>query len=212
MKKAIALLMAAVTIASLAGCNVKEQILDNTTAEYVEPAETDYDNLILAAEKESLRTLIVAQKRLIEDVFVLSHLPVDESAAITHHGAKYAPVKADAAFTSYESLLNNLKAIYTEDVVETIISNPPIYMELDGVFYYNLDYKSEYFDGSTLYPYDWSEFDFVDNYGWKNGNEINFAIEVLDANKTDGSTIWIMMRALNVDGSWKLCEFYDIVK
>ena len=211
MKKAIALLMAAVTVIALTGCNIKEQILENTTAEHVEPAETQVENLILAAEQETLRSLVLAQKKLIEEVFVLAHLPVDESAAITHNGAKYAPVKAEASIKSYESLLNNLNAIYTEDVVAEIIGNPPIYMELDGKFYYNLDYKSEYFDGQNLYPYDWSEFDFAD-YGWKDKNEINFAIEVLDANKADGSTVWVMMNAKNVDGTWKLCDFYDVIK
>lgn len=211
MKKVIALLMAAVTLVALAGCNIKEQILDNTTAEYVEPAETQVENLILAGERETLRSLVLAQKKLIEEVFVLSHLPVDESAAITHNGAKYAPVKADASIKSYESLINNLNAIYTEDVVKTVIGNPPVYMELDGKFYYNLDYKTEFSDGQKLYPYDWSEFDFA-NYGWKDGNKIVFAVEVLDASKTNGEKIWVEMNAINVDGTWKLCDFYDVIK
>lgn len=211
MKKVIALLLAAAMLTALAGCNIKEQILDNTTAEYVEPAETDVENLILAAERETLRSLVIAQKKLIEEVFVLSHLPVDESAAITHNGARYAPVKAEASIKSYDALLSNLNAIYTEDVVQSVIGNPPVYMELDGVFYYNLDYTTEFFDGEKLYPYDWSEFDFAD-YGWKDKNEINFAVEVLDASKTNGEKIWVTMKAVNVDGTWKLCDFYDVIK
>ncbi len=212
MKKAIALLLASAIFIALAGCDVKEQILDNTTQEYYPPAETRYENLVLDAERESLRSLLSAHKKFIEEVFVLSHLPVDESQAITHNGARYAPVKTEASIKSYESLISNLNAVYTEDVVNKMIGNPPVYMELDGVFYYNLDYKSEFFNGEAFYPYSWSKFDIIDNHSMKYGDRIDFVIEVLDASKTDGGTVWISMDALNVDGAWKLCDFYYIVK
>lgn len=207
MKRIIALLIIAATVTALASCNVKEQILDNTTTEYVSAAETIIENLILPAEREILRSLVNSQANLIEDVFVLSHLPVDESAAITHNGAKYAPVTDKSSIKTYAELLDILNATYTEDAVKEMLGNPPVYIELEGKLYFNLDYSSGYFDGENLYPYDWSDFEIVTTSGYKEKNKITFCADVTDANQTNGSKVWVTMEAINVDGNWKLTKF-----
>lgn len=213
MKKIFALLLVAATLFAFAGCNVKERVLpEATTAAEDLTAAYDPNIVVEAALKETLlKSYLMPHAELVEDVFVLSHLPVDRSAAIVHNGVNYAPVTDKAKYKTYGELLAKLQSLYTKEAIEKLLGNPAIYAEIDGKLYYNLDYSSGYFAGEGIYPYDWSEIEIDDNFTTKTGDTVQLRFYVIDA-ITENKVMISTMNAVMVDGEWKLDNFVAIQK
>lgn len=213
MKKIFALLLVAATVFAFAGCNVKDRVLpEATTAAEDFTAAYDPNIVVEAALKETLlKSYLMPHAELIEDVFVLSHLPVDKSAAIVHNGVNYAPVTDKAKYKTYGELLAKLQSLYTEEAIEKLLGNPAIYTEIDGKLYYNLDYSSGYFAGEGIYPYDWSEIEIDDNFTTKTDDTVQLRFYVIDA-ITENKVMISTMNAVMVDGEWKLDNFVAIQK
>ncbi len=213
MKKLFALLLVAATVFAFAGCNVKERVLPETTTA-AEDFTAAYDSNIVveAALKETLlKSYLMPHAELVEDVFVLSHLPVDRSAAIVHNGVNYAPVTDKAKYKTYGELFAKLQSLYTKEAIEKLLGNPAIYTEIDGKLYYNLDYSSGYFAGEGIYPYDWSEIEIDDNFTTKTGDTVQLRFYIIDA-ITESKVMISTMNAVMVDGEWKLDNFVAIQK
>ncbi len=213
MKKIFALLLVAATVFAFAGCNVKDRVLpEATTAAEDLTAAYDPNIVVEAALKETLlKSYLMPHAELIEDVFVLSHLPVDKSAAIVHNGVNYAPVTDKAKYKTYGELLAKLQSLYTKEAIEKLLGNPAIYTEIDGKLYYNLDYSSGYFAGEGIYPYDWSEIEIDDNFTTKTDDTVQLRFYVIDA-ITENKVMISTMNAVMVDGEWKLDNFVAIQK
>ena len=209
MKKTIALLLVAAAVFAFAGCNVKEQILEETTTEDYEIAY-DPDIVVDTGVKETLLNVYLkSHAKLVEDVFVLSHLPVDKSAAIVHNGVNYAPVTDKAEYKTYGELMTKLESLYTKEAITELLGNPAIYAEIDGKLYYNLDYSSGYFAGEAVYPYDWSEIKLDDDFTTMNDDIIYLRFTVLDS-KTGDRIMISTMNAVKVDGEWRLDKFVAV--
>ncbi|MBP3697207.1 MAG: hypothetical protein J6J45_06640 [Clostridia bacterium] len=213
MKKIFALLLVAATVFAFAGCNVKDRVLpEATTAAEDFTAAYDSNIVVEAALKETLlKSYLMPHAELVEDVFVLSHLPVDKSAAIVHNGVNYAPVTDKAKYKTYGELLAKLQSLYTKEAIEKLLGNPAIYTEIDGKLYYNLDYSSGYFAGEGIYPYDWSEIEIDDNFTTKTDDTVQLRFYVIDA-ITENKVMISTMNAVLVDGEWKLDNFVAIQK
>lgn len=203
-------MLVAAAVFSFAGCNVKEQVLQETTTE--EPITAAYDpNIVVepALKETLLKSYLMPHAELVEEVFVLSHLPVDKSAAIVHNGVNYAPVTDKAKYKTYGELLAKLQSLYTEDAIKELLGEPAIYAEIDGKLYYNLDYSSGYFAGEKIYPYDWSEIEIDDNFTTKTGDTVQLRFYVIDA-LTKSKIMIRTMNAVKVDGEWKLDKFVAV--
>lgn len=212
MKRLIALLLVAATVFVFAGCNVKEQILQETTTEVPPTAAYDPNIVVDQGLKETiLNVYLKSHAELVEDVFVLSHLPVNKDAAIEHNGVKYAPVTDKAKYKTYSELITKLESLYTKEAITELLGNPAIYTEINGKLYYNLDYKSGYFVGEESYPYDWSEIEINEDYTTMNGDFVDLSFTVIDAKTGDKVTI-STMNVVKVNGEWRLDKFVGVQK
>lgn len=213
MKKIFALLLVAATVFAFSGCNIKERVLPAAEQEE-ETYPTAYDpNIVVedALKETLLKSYLMPHAELVEEVFVLSHLPVDKSAAIVQDGVNYAPVTDKAKYKTYGELLAKLESLYTKEAITELLGTPLIYTEIDGKLYYNLDYSSGYFAGEEIYPYDWSEIEYDDTSTTKNGDTVYLRFYVNDA--ITGNKIMIStMNAVMVDGEWKLDNFVAVQK
>ena len=202
MKKAIALLIAAAVILSVftfTSCGNNND--DTSTA----PTDNPFFNYIGDGEKTMLTTLVQANAKLVTEVFTLSHLTVDQTKAVTINGAKYAPVTDTSLFSSYASLEDMLRANYTEETVKKIIGNPPVYLEQEGVLYYNLDYDSGYNKSGKKYPLKWDKIDI--SVVKVTDNAVDFLAIIHDA---AGVEVHFPMTAVRENGNLRLADFYVI--
>ncbi len=202
MKKAITMLLAAALILStfsFVSCGK-----DNEETTTTSPDDAFF-NYIGDGETAMLITLVQANAKLVTEIFTLSHLPVDQTKAVTINGAKYAPVTEDAFFTSYAELEEMLRSSYTDETVGKIIGNPPVYLEQDGVFYYNLDYNSGYNKGDKVYPLKWDKIDI--SVTKVTDNAIDFLAIITDAY---GVEVHFPMTAIRENGNLKLADYYVV--
>ena len=203
MKRAAALIAAIAILFSFSACNSGSET-NQTTA--VSPIQTNFNNYIGEGEKQIIRTLVNAHAILVSDVFTQSRLPVDEKAATVINGAKYAPVNKDSQFQTYSELYDIISSTYTEEVAAKLIGNPPVYLESNGKLMCNLDYSSGYFTGEDKrYPYIWDDFEI--EFGKADSEAIEFTAILTDLS---GAKNPFPMKAVNVDGNWRLCDFYDL--
>lgn len=212
MKRLFALLLVCSIAFAFAGCNVKKRILSEVTTQEYYMTAFDPNIVVEEALKETLlKSYLMPHAELVEDVFVLSHLPVDKSATITHNGANYAPVTENAKYQTYAELLAKLESLYTEEAIKNLLGEPAIYTEIDGKLYFNTDYSSGYFSGEKVYPYDWSEIE-IDDVATTKGKDIVFLrFNVIDA-KTGLKAMISTMNAVMVNGEWKLDNFVAVQK
>lgn len=212
LKRIFALLLVAATVLAFAGCNVKKRILPEVTTEEYYPAAFDPNIVVDAALRETfLKTYLMPHAELVEDVFVLSHLPVDKSAAIVHNGVNYAPVTKNAKYKTYGELIAKLESLYTEDAIKELLGNPAIYTEIDGKLYYNIDYSSGYFAGEGTYPYDWSEIEFDDKLTTKKDDTVFLRFYIIDK-KANSKAMISTMNAVKVNDEWRLDKFVAVQK
>lgn len=212
MKKIIALLLIASIAFAFAGCRIKERVLEEEVTEETYTAAYDPNIVVEDALKETLlKSYIMPHAELVEEVFVLSHLPVDKAAAITHNGVKYAPVTDKAKYKTYGELMTKLESLYTKEAIEELLGDPAIYAEIDGKLYYNLDYSSGYFAGEEIYPYKWENIEIDDSFTTIGTDVIYLRFYVLDA-LTDSKIMISTMNAVKVDGEWRLDKFVAVQK
>lgn len=203
MKRAAALIAAIAILFSFSACNSGSETHQTTAAT---PVQTDFNNYIGEGEKEIIRTLINAHAILVSDVFIQSRLPVDEKAATVINGVKYAPVNKDSQFQTYAELYDIISSTYTEEIASKLIGNPPVYLDSNGKLMCSLDYSSGYFTGEDKrYPYNWDNFEI--EFGKIDGETIEFSAILTDLS---GSKTPFPMKAVNVAGNWRLCDFYDL--
>lgn len=202
MKKAITLLLAAALILStfsFVSCGKGDE--ETTTAS----PDNAFFNYIGDGETATIKTLVQANARLVTEVFTLSHLPVDQTKATTINGAKYAPVTENALFTSYAQLEEMLRSNYTEETVKIIIGNPPVYLEQDGILYYNLDYNSGYNKGEKTYPLKWDKIDI--SVVKVTDDAVDFLAIITDAY---GVEVHFPMTAVRENGNLRLADYYVV--
>lgn len=202
MKKAITLLIAAAVILSVfsfTSCGKDNEEITTTSP------DNGFFNYIGDGETATLVTLVKANAKLVTEVFTLSHLPVDQTKATTINGAKYAPVTADAFFTSYAELEEMLRSNYTDDTVKKIIGNPPVYLEQDGILCYNLDYNSGYNKGEKKYPLKWDEIDI--SVVKVTDSAIDFLAIITDVH---GVEVHFPMTAVRENGNLRLADYYVV--
>lgn len=212
MKKIFALLLVTTITFSFAGCRVKERVLEEEITEETYTASYDPNIVVEDALKETLlKSYLMPHAELVEEVFVLSHLPVDKSAAITHNGVKYAPVTDKAKYKTYGELLAKLESLYTKEAIEKLLGSPAIYTEIDGKLYYNLDYSSGYFTGEDVYPYKWENIEIDDDFTTMGDDIVYLRFYVLDS-LTENKIMISTMNAVMVDGEWRLDNFVAVQK
>lgn len=201
MKKAIALLVISAVVLSVfsfSSCGKDDETTTTTP-------DNPFFNYIGDGETAMLITLVQANAKLVTDVFTLSHLPVDQTESTVINGVKYAPVSPDAFFKSYAELEEMLRASYTDEAVKKILGNPAVYLEQDGVFYYNLDYNSGYNKGEKVYPLKWDKIDI--SVVKITENAIDFLAIIKDAH---GVEIHFPMTAVRENGNLRLADYYVI--
>ena len=201
MKKAIALLVITaviISVFSFASCGKDD---DNTTT----TPDNPFFNYIGDGETAVLTTLVQANAKLVTEVFTLSHLTVDQTKATVINGVKYAPVTPGAFFKSYAELEAMLRSNYTDETVKKILGNPAVYLEKDGVFYYNLDYNSGYNKGEKTYPLKWDKIDI--SIVKVTDTTIDFLAIIRDAQDVE---IHFPMSAVRENGNLRLADYYVI--
>ena len=205
MKKAVAFLLTLALVFSFAACDSGNTDTESTVAPTF--SADNVNSYVGQAEKEILRTLAIANANFVADVFIKSHLPANQDEALVINGAKYAPVNEKSEIKSYSELLEMLNSVYTAETVKSMIGNPPIYLEHEGRFYYNIDYTSGYFTGEKVYPYSWDNIEI--EISIRTSDSISFLVNTTD---TYGTPTVFPMVAVNENGNWKLSEFYTVNK
>ena len=132
MKKVICLLFSVIMIASCCACQRMDKL--------------DPDEYISEAALTQCTTLLVANQRLYNEVFVLSHLTTDDDNTFEKDGVTYAPVN-DSRYSSYSDLVNEIKSIYTEELAEDILDKYNYYKEIDGVFCFDTSCEEKIKEG-----------------------------------------------------------------
>lgn len=101
--------------------------------------EFDPDEYIGEGLLTQFSILVDANQHFYNEVFVLSHLPVNEDESFEYEGKTYAPVN-DTLYTSYDKLIEHLNGIYTEEAVEDILENYDYYRDIDGKLCFDMAY------------------------------------------------------------------------
>lgn len=109
---------------ALAGCSDKPN-----TPETPE----DVSNFIGEGFKQTLVLLVEANRFTVEEAFIENTLTVDKNDTVTENGKTYYRVVSDR-FGSTEAIYNYIKAAYTEEKAEEIISSA-IYTDINGKLY-----------------------------------------------------------------------------
>ena len=152
----------------------------------------------MESKKTVLRTLITSNGFLVNNVFVFSHLPVDESKKITNENGTFAPVVSDRIKT-YSQLESLVLSTYTEDVAFKLLNEPKKYTEIDGTLYFDMQYSSE-----TEPNYVWTVHE-IESEGIADEKYL-FTVTV---ENSKGRNKKIEVEAIDVDGYLKLCAFYS---
>ena len=204
MKKVIAFLTVVALAFSFAACGNNE---DNSQVTIVTDSSELIANYFGEGEKQVLRTLAYSNAKILSDIFILSHLPADQAKKIQIDGVNYAPVIKNEYINTYSELINLLNANYTADTVKTMLGNPAIYIEKDGVLYYNTDYTSGYFTGEKPYHYIWDDIEI--SITRKTEDAIEFVAHIKDPY---GNPSGFPMKAVTENSEWKLADFYYVNK
>ena len=145
-----------------------------------------------------LRAAISANGFLANEVFGANHLPVDASKTITRDNRIFAPVVSDR-IKSHEDLEALLNATYVEEVAQELLNEPKKYFEIDGKLYFDMQYDGQ---GESNYLWDSFETEF------KKLNDDGTYLFKVKLKKSNGWNSSIKISAADVDGRFKLCDFY----
>lgn len=124
MKKVLSLFFCLIILASFASCG------------------SNMDKYIPEAQYVSLALEIDTNQYLYNEVFVLGHLPVDETKTIEQKGKTYALV-TDDTYTTMDALKETLRSVYTDEGTDLILKEHNCYKEIDGKLYYDLSAESK---------------------------------------------------------------------
>lgn len=151
----------------------------------------DVNNFIGEGFKQTLILLVEANRFTVEEAFIENTLAVDENDSVTENGKTYYRVISER-FTSSEAIYNYVKAAYTDEKAQEIISDG-IYADINGKLYCSKlntkDAKSE---------------------------QQQYTIECIS--KTEDKCVFkakpkkgkkVEMTAILVDGKWKLEDIYN---
>lgn len=185
MKKCLSLFMCILFVLSFTACGEEE----------VTPDAYIGEGLLT-----QLTLLVKNNQRLYADVFVASTLNADKSKPVEKNGIKWLPV-TDSSFSSYTDIENTVKAVFTADCAEKILSEYDFYADIEG----KLCIKSDAAKSS-----DAKHFELNPQVGGKviskSANEIRIKYEfVKDESKKSETFVF-----KNLDGGWRLNKFYKI--
>lgn len=93
-------------------------------------------NYVSDGQLTALRTLIGSNAMFVEDVFVESFLPFEESKTISDESGSYAPVNSEL-FKTYEELSQAIGETYTEEAAKNILAEFDMYRDIYNVLYIN---------------------------------------------------------------------------
>lgn len=128
MKKFTALFVALVMAFGLCAC-------ESNTIE--KDGEFNPDSYISEAQLSIFINYVNLNQEFYNDVFVLGHLEADTENIIEKDGKTWVPV-TDTKFKSYDELVEALYGTYTDEAAEKILSDYPIYADIDGKLYYDM--------------------------------------------------------------------------
>lgn len=128
MKRIIAFTFALIMLLSLCSCE------SNTIRKN---GEFNPDMYVSEAQLSIFINLVNLNQYYYNEVFVNGHLAVDETKATEKDGKTWAPV-TDEKFASYDALVAELKAAYTDEAVEAMLADYPVYADIDGVLCYDI--------------------------------------------------------------------------
>ncbi len=150
----------------------------------------DVNNFIGEGFKQTLILLVEANRFTVEEAFIENTLSVDKNDSVTENGKTYYRVISER-FTSAEAIYNYVKAAYTDEKAQEIISTE-IYADINGKLYC-------------------SEFNTKD----AKSEPQQYTIECIS--KTEDKCVFkakpekgkkAEMTAILVDGKWKLEDIY----
>lgn len=99
--------------------------------------EFDPETYISPGQLSRYGMMVDTNQMMYNDVFVLGHLDIDESAVFKKDGKTYAPVKSDI-YKSYDILKGVLETVYTDECVKDILETYDFYKDIDGVLCYDM--------------------------------------------------------------------------
>ncbi len=133
MKKIFAILFCFLFL--LTACSGKE---DNPSSTFNESNAVSY---VGAGEMTAINILVNSNK-LLSEVFVNGHLPVDESGLIENKQGTFAPV-ASVEITTYAALKEMVYSTYTTETAEKLLNEPAKYVEINGKLYFDMQYDTQ---------------------------------------------------------------------
>ena len=128
MKKCGALLIALAMAFALCAC-------ESNTIE--KDGEFNPDSYISEAQLSIFINYVNLNQEFYNDVFVLGHLEADTENTFEKDGKTWAPV-TDTKYKSYDELVEALYGTYTDEAAQKILSDYPIYADVDGKFCYDM--------------------------------------------------------------------------
>ncbi len=140
--------------------------------------------------KQTLILLVEANRFAVEEAFVKNTLAVDKNDSVTENGKTYYRVTADR-FSSAESIYNYIRAAYTEEKAEELISSG-VYADINGKLYCSQISKKASESETTQYSIECIS---------KTEDKCVFTAKPEKGKKAE-------MTAVLVDGKWKLEDIY----
>ncbi len=166
---------------ALAGCS------DNSNS-----SETpdNVNNFIGEGFKQTLILLVEANRFTVEEAFIENTLTVDKNDTVKENGKTYYRVISDR-FSSAEAIYNYIKAAYTDEKAEEIISSG-IYADINGKLYCSKNNTKTSESESKQYAIECIS---------KTEDKCVFTAKPEKGKKAE-------MTAILVDGKWKLEDIY----
>lgn len=161
------------------------------------PSEKDIKSYIGEGQLSVFRMLINSNEKLVGNVFLCGHLPVDSSKVITKDGKTYAPVTSDD-YTSLEQITSAVKATYATEAAEKLLSENPMYADIDGKLYFDMSY-----DGKSEPKPIWNTEKIKVVSASDTECVIKLPVQVGTGKKTDST-----LKFVSLGGDWRLSETY----
>lgn len=161
------------------------------------PTESQAAAYVGAGEMTLIEILVASNAFFVTDVFAEGHLPVDAANTVTNENGTFALVVSDK-IDSYARLESMVRATYTAEIADKLLSEPAKYAEIDGKLYFNMAYDTE-----SEYSVDWSEPEVTASIG----ADGKYAIEVKVKDGLSKKTV--VLSAVNDNGNIRLENIYS---
>ncbi len=156
----------------------------------------NYASFVGAGEMTLIEILVNSNAKFINEVFGTNHLPVDETKTIENSLGVFAPVVSDK-YKTLNDLRTQLEATYSTSAIDSILSNPEKYVDIDGKLYFNMKYDE------PGYTTDWSQ----PEISAKIDEDGKYLINIVVKDK-NGKDIEIEGCAISENGTLKLEDIY----